>query len=60
MFKKNRVQTGIPGSQTAWIHHWQSLVVRRVRLLHAVTCPFSKYFQILYIFAQIFKYLPFF
>ena len=24
--------------------------------LHATICPFSKYFQILYIFAQIFKY----
>ena len=26
----------------------------------SITCPFSKYFQILYSFAQIFKYLPFF
>ena len=33
------------------------LAVYCVRLSHAITCPFSKYFQILYIFTQIFKYL---
>ena len=27
---------------------------------HAITYPFSKYFQILYIFAQIFKYFALF
>ena len=32
------------------------LAVYCVRLSHAITCPFSKYFQILYIFAQISKY----
>ena len=30
------------------------------QLLHGITCPFSKYFQILYIFAQIFKYFALF
>ena len=32
------------------------LAVYCIQLMHTVTCPFSKYFQILYIFAQIFKY----
>ena len=27
-----------------------------MQLSHTITCPFPKYFQILYIFAQIFKY----
>ena len=36
------------------------LAVYCMRLLHTITCPFSKYFQILYIFVQIFKYFPFF
>ena len=31
-----------------------------MQLSHKITCPFSKYFQILYIFAQIFKYFPLF
>ena len=30
-----------------------------MQLSHAITCPFSKYFQISYIFAQIFKYFAF-
>ena len=33
------------------------LAIYCVQLLHAITCPFTKYFQILYIYAQIFKYL---
>ena len=33
------------------------LEVYFVLLLHAITYPFSKYFQVLYIFAQIFKYI---
>ena len=40
------------------------LAVYCVQQSHTITCPFSKYFQILYIFVQIFKYfapfLPFF
>ena len=40
------------------------LAVSSMRQLHAWDCPFSKYFQILYIFVQIFKYFalccPFF
>ena len=36
------------------------LAVFYVRLSHAITCPFSKYFQILYIFVQIFKYFALF
>ena len=43
------------------------LAVYYMQLLHAITCSFSKCFQILYIFAQIFKhfvpfsiFLPFF
>ena len=35
------------------------LAVYCMWLLHAITCPFSKYCQILYIFAQIFKYFAF-
>ena len=31
-----------------------------MQLSHAVTCPFSKYFQILYIFAHISKYFALF
>ena len=31
-----------------------------MRLSHTITCPFSKYFQILYIFDQIFKYFSLF
>ena len=31
-----------------------------VRLSHAITCPFSKYLQMLYIFAQILKYFALF
>ena len=36
------------------------LAVYCVQLSHAITCPFSKYFQILYIIAQIFKYFALF
>ena len=36
------------------------LAVYCMRLSHTITCPFSKYFQVLYIFAQIFKYFSFF
>ena len=36
------------------------LAVSYLSQSHTCDCPFSKYFQILYIFAQIFKYLPFF
>ena len=31
-----------------------------VRLSHEITCPFSKYLETLYIFAQIFKYFALF
>ena len=36
------------------------LAVSCLRCSHRWDCPFSNYFRILYIFAQIFKYLPFF
>ena len=36
------------------------LAVYSVQLSHAITCLFSKYFQILYIFEQIFKYFALF
>ena len=36
------------------------LVVYCVRLSHAITCLFSKYFQIQYIFVQILKYFALF
>ena len=36
------------------------LAVYCVQQSHAITCPFSKYFQILYIFAQISKYFALF
>ena len=36
------------------------LAVYCVRLSHAITCPFSEYFQILHIFAQIFKHFALF
>ena len=36
------------------------LAVYCLQLSHAITCHFSKYFQILYIFAQIFKYFAIF
>ena len=36
------------------------LKVYSVQLLHGITFPFSKYFQILYIFVQIFKYFALF
>ena len=32
------------------------LAVYCIQLLLTITCPFSKYFQILYIFDQIFKF----
>ena len=32
------------------------LAVYCMKLLRPITCPFLKYFQILYIFSQIFKY----
>ena len=36
------------------------LAVYCVQLSHAITCPFSKYYQVVYIFAQIFKYFALF
>ena len=36
------------------------LAVYCLQLLHEITCRFSKYFQILYIFTQIFKYFALF
>ena len=36
------------------------LAVYCMQLSHAITCPFSKYFQILYSFPQVFKYFALF
>ena len=36
------------------------LAIYCVQLWHAITCPFSNYFLVLYIFAQIFKYFALF
>ena len=48
-------------SQPTWdIQVGPILAVCCVPLSHKITCPFSKHFQILYIFAKIFKYFALF
>ena len=42
------------------IRAYPSIAVSCMQEFHAITCSFSKYFKILYIFAQIFKYFSLF
>ena len=51
---------GLPISSHKILHSGPILAVCCVRLSHAFNCTILKYFQILYIFAQIFKYVALF
>ena len=53
-------QASFPTLLNVVVSSWPILAVYCVRLSHAITFLFSKYFQILYIFAQIFKYFVLF